>query len=61
MILVDRTEFREDVNLQLTQGGHVLYQKRVSRLNANTSLNLSGEWLEKVDFTGEPVKLVIHG
>jgi NADPH-dependent 2,4-dienoyl-CoA reductase/sulfur reductase-like enzyme len=53
-------EFREDVNLQLTQGGHVLYQKRVSRLNANTSLNLSGEWLEKLDFTGEPVKLVIH-
>ena len=38
----------------------LLYQKQLSRLIANTSLNLSGDWVEKVDFAGEPVKLVIH-
>ncbi len=53
-------EFRQNMNLQLTQAGRVLYQKRFSRLNANDSLNLSGEWVEKVDFAGEPVKLVVQ-
>ena len=48
------------MNLQLMQGGRVLYQKRLSRLIANTSLSLSGEWMEKVDFTGESIKLVIQ-
>jgi hypothetical protein len=52
-------DFRQNVNLQFMQGGRVLYQKRLSRLIANTSLSLSGEWMEKVDFTGEPIKLVI--
>jgi thioredoxin reductase len=54
------SEFRQNVTLQLLQGGRALYQKRLSRLNANTSLNLSGEWVEKVDYAGEPVKLVIQ-
>ena len=53
-------EFRHSINLQLTQGGRVLYQKRMSRLIANESLYLSAEWVEKVDFSGEPVKLVIQ-
>ena len=53
-------EFRQNVTLQLTQGGRVLYQKRWSRLNANTSLILSTEWVEKVDYAGEPVKLVLQ-
>ena len=53
-------EFRQNVNLQLTQGGRVLYQKRLSRLNANTTLNLSGEWVTNVDFDGEPVQLVVR-
>jgi hypothetical protein len=53
-------EFRQRADLQLTQGGRVLYQKRLSRLIANTSLRLSGEWIKKADFAGEPVKLVIH-
>jgi L-2-hydroxyglutarate oxidase LhgO len=64
-IRVDRFWFRsnafgQNVNLQLTQAGHVLYEKRFRHLIANTSLSLSGEWVGKVDFTGEPVKLVIH-
>jgi L-2-hydroxyglutarate oxidase LhgO len=53
-------EFRQNIHLQLTQGGRVLYQKKMSRLFANTSLNLSSDWVEKVDFTGEPVKLVVQ-
>jgi glycerol-3-phosphate dehydrogenase len=52
-------EFRQKPILQLTQGGRVLYQKRLDRLKANTSLNLDSEWVGKVDFTGEPVKLVV--
>jgi len=54
-------EFRQNLNLEVTQAGRVLYQKRISRLIANTSLRLSSEWLAKVDFAGEPVKLVIRG
>jgi hypothetical protein len=53
-------EFRQNAMLQLKQGKRVLYQKQVSRLNANTSLNLSSEWVEKVDYAGEPVKLVLQ-
>jgi hypothetical protein len=53
-------EFRQNATLQLTQGGRVLYQKRWSRLNANTSLNLSADWVQKVDYAGEPVKLVLQ-
>jgi thioredoxin reductase len=53
-------EFRRNVLLQLTQGGRVLYQKQISRLRANDSLNLSGAWAEKANFAGEPVKLVIQ-
>ena len=52
-------QFREHVHLQIQQGGHVLYQKQFSHLKANTSLNLSSTWVEKVDFAGEHIKLVI--
>jgi hypothetical protein len=53
-------EFRRNVNLQVLQGERTLYQKQLSRLIANTSLSLSGEWIKKADLAGEPVKLVIH-
>jgi hypothetical protein len=53
-------EFCQNVNLQLVQSGQVLYQKQFSRLRANDSLNLSAEWVEKVDYSGEPVKLVLQ-
>jgi hypothetical protein len=53
-------EFRQHVTLQLTQGERVLYQNRLSRLNANTSLSLRGDWVAEVDFSGKPVKLVIQ-
>ena len=53
-------EFRQHATLQLFQGGRVLDQEQVRRLAANTSLTLSGEWVEKVDYSAEPVKLVIQ-
>jgi hypothetical protein len=53
-------EFRQNVNVQLRQGERVLYQKHLRRLLANTSLGLNSEWIGNVDFTAEPVKLVIH-
>ena len=53
-------EFRQNATLQLTQAGRVLYQKQLGRLPANVSLNLSSEWVSKVEYAGEPVKLVIH-
>ncbi|HEU4744324.1 MAG TPA: FAD-dependent oxidoreductase [Anaerolineales bacterium] len=64
-IRVDRfwfrsSEFRRNVTLQVMQGDRPLYQKQFSRLLANTSLNLGVEWTGSVDFTAEPLKLVIH-
>jgi glycerol-3-phosphate dehydrogenase len=53
-------EFRQNANLQLTQDGRVLYQKQFNRLRANDSLNLGGEWVERVNYGGGPVKLVIQ-
>jgi thioredoxin reductase len=53
-------EFRQNVTLQLKQGGRVLYEKRIRWLKANVALNLSSEWAGKVDYAGEAVKLVIQ-
>ncbi|HJQ13592.1 MAG TPA: FAD-dependent oxidoreductase, partial [Anaerolineales bacterium] len=53
-------EFRQNVKLRVLQGERVLYQKHLRRLSANTSLELSSAWIGNVEFTGEPVKLVIH-
>jgi hypothetical protein len=53
-------EFREHTHLQVKQAGHVLYQRRINHLKANTSLNLSSNWVEKVDFVGESVRLVMQ-
>ena len=53
-------EFRENPTLQLKQGERVLYEKKLHQLKANVALSLSSEWVEKVDFAKEPVKLVIQ-
>ena len=53
-------EFRQNVTLQLKQGGRVLYEKRVVWLKANVALSLSSEWIDKVDYSGDVVKLVIQ-
>jgi hypothetical protein len=53
-------EFRQNTTLQLKQGERVLYEKRIGWLKANVALNLSSEWIEKVDYAKEPVKLVIQ-
>lgn len=53
-------EFRQNVTLQLKQGTRVLYEKRVGWLKANVALGLSGEWVEKVNYAGEAIQLVIQ-
>jgi len=53
-------EFRKNATLQLKQGERVLYEKKIRWLKANVALSLSGEWVEKVDYAKEPVKLVIQ-
>ena len=50
-------EFRDNAILQLRQDGRVLYQKRFHRLIANVSLNLNGDWIRQVEFSGGPVIL----
>jgi glycerol-3-phosphate dehydrogenase len=53
-------EFRKNATLQLKQGERVLYERKFGWLKANVALSLSGEWVEKVDYAKEPVKLVIQ-
>lgn len=53
-------EFRRNITLQLKQAERVLYEKRIGWLKANVALNLSSEWVEKVDYAKGPVKLVIQ-
>jgi glycerol-3-phosphate dehydrogenase len=50
-------EFRNHGFLHITQGQKVLYSQKFRRLVANTSINLSGEWTDRVDFSGEPLKI----
>jgi L-2-hydroxyglutarate oxidase LhgO len=52
--------FCDGALLQVKQADFVLYQKQFRRLNANTSLRLSGNWVREVDFAKGPVTLVIQ-
>ena len=53
-------EFRKNVTLQLRQGARVLYERKIGWLKANVALSLGSDWIEKVDFAKESVKLVIQ-
>jgi hypothetical protein len=53
-------EFRQNATLQLKQGERVLYERNVGWLKANVALSLGSDWVMKVDYTGEAVKLVIQ-
>jgi glycerol-3-phosphate dehydrogenase len=52
-------DFRGQATLEVTQGQKVLYRQKFRRLIANTSINLSGEWTKRVDFSGEPLKIEV--
>jgi len=52
-------EFRKNTTLQLKQGARVLSEKKIGWLKANVALSLESDWVDKVDFAKEPVKLVI--
>ena len=52
-------DFRDDTTLEVTQGRRVLYRQKFRRLVANTSINLSAEWTNRVDFSGEPLMIKV--
>jgi hypothetical protein len=52
-------EFRDQAALQVRQGQSILYTQKFRRLLANTSVNFSGEWVNRVDFSGEPLVIKI--
>jgi hypothetical protein len=41
------------------QAQRILYRQKLRRLLANTSIDLSGEWAKRVDFSGEPLKIEV--
>jgi hypothetical protein len=51
--------FRDRVTLKVLQAQKVLYSKKYRRLVANTSLDISGEWVRHVDYSGEPLKIEV--
>ena len=53
-------EFCKNATLQLKQGERVLYERKFGWLKANVALSLSSEWIEKVNYAGDAVKLVIQ-
>jgi L-2-hydroxyglutarate oxidase LhgO len=53
-------EFRKNGTLQLKQGARVLYERKIGWLKANVAFSLDSDWIKKVDFGKEPVKLVMQ-
>ena len=53
-------EFRRNATLQLTQGGRVLFEKKIGWLKANVALSIDSNWIEKVNYADGPIKLVIQ-
>ena len=55
-------EFRDQAALQVRQVQSILYTQKFRRLLANTSVNVSSEWVSRVDFSGEPLTIeVVQG
>ena len=53
-------KFRDDMTLKVRQGDELLYRQKFKRLLANTSINISGEWTNYVNFSGEPLKMEVE-
>jgi glycerol-3-phosphate dehydrogenase len=52
-------EFRDHAVVRITQGRRVLFDQKIRRLVANTSIELSGEWTRRVDFSGGSLKIEV--
>lgn len=52
-------EFRDNVQLQVRQGGRVLHTQVFRRLIANETMPLASHWLSKISLADEPLRLVI--
>ena len=53
-------EFRNHVKLGIYQGERILHAEHFSRLLANVPVKLTSKWSDKVDRTGEAVRIVLH-
>ena len=52
-------EFRRNFTLQVMQGRRVLYSQKLRSLLANTSIDLSGEWTRRADFSDGALKIEV--
>jgi len=52
-------EFRNYAAVNVRQGQNVLYTWKVRRLLASTSIRLSGDWIERVDFSNGSVTIEV--
>ncbi len=52
-------EFRDHVSLEVMQGQKVLYRQKFRHLIANTSINFSSNWVHRVDYSDEPLRLEV--
>jgi hypothetical protein len=52
-------EFRDHSLLKVMQGPKLLHQQKFKRLLANTSIDISSEWIERVDYSGDPIRVEI--
>jgi glycerol-3-phosphate dehydrogenase len=52
-------EFRNHIALKVMQGQRILYNQKFRRLLANTSIKISSGWVKLVDFSGEPLKVML--
>ncbi|HSL28958.1 MAG TPA: FAD-dependent oxidoreductase [Anaerolineales bacterium] len=52
-------EFRDHTILKVMQGGRLLHSQKFRRLLANTSIDLPGDWIRRVDFSDGALKIEV--
>ena len=57
---IQSREFRNHVKLVIYQGERLLLTERFSRLIANAPMTLSSKWSERVDRSGEHVRIIME-
>ncbi|HZJ25107.1 MAG TPA: FAD-dependent oxidoreductase [Anaerolineales bacterium] len=57
---IQSREFRSRVKLGIYQGERLLHAEHFLRLVANAPMNLTSKWNQKVDLSGEPIRIVLE-
>jgi len=52
-------DFRTHFTLIVRQGHRILHSQRFNRLPANTSIDVSGEWARRADFSDQPLMVEV--